>query len=246
LELQSQSNQNANASGNKFVFNNPKLREDGYNDFRKLWGPRENEDDWRRSEKIVFNTSDKSKTEGDTTQMENTNTSNLSKLTESDLLKNIPLTDSAFATSQARRIQALYTSGVLYKEILNENELAAQQFDLILAMKQEGITDLSSAFQLFKINEGSINAEKYKSYILDKYPNSDAANYFRDPDFYFKQKQNQAAAGIAYIQLLESYNRGNYQLVLNETNQIVETDKTNAYRAEYMLLTALASFKANY
>jgi hypothetical protein len=240
LELQNQSNQNANASGNKFVFNNPKLREEGYNDFRKLWGSRENEDDWRRSEKIVFNTSDKSKIEGDTSQKENTNVSITGKLTETDLLKNIPLTDSAFATSQARQIEALYTSGILYKEILSENELAAQQFEAILAMNKEGITDLSAAFQLFKINEGSANSDKYKNYILDKYPKSDAANYFRDPDFYVKQKLNQEATGLAYLQLLDSYNRGNYQSVVTETNQIVETDKTNAYRAEYMLLNVLA------
>ena len=241
LELQNQSNQNANASGNKFVFNNPKLREEGYNDFRKLWGPRENEDDWRRSEKVVFNTSDKSKQEEDTTINVNSTASNGSKLTEAELLKNIPLTDSAFSASQARQIEALYTSGVLYKEILSENDLAAQQFEAILAIKKEGLTDLSAAFQLFKINEGSGNGEKYKKYILDKYPNSDAANYFRDPDFYIKQKQNQESSGIAYLELLDSYNRGNYQSVLNETNQIISADVTNAYRAEYMLLNVLAA-----
>jgi hypothetical protein len=241
LELQNQSNQNANTSGNKFVFNNPKLREEGYKDFKKLWGTRENEDDWRRSEKIVFNSADKSNEDSDTTQEENLNTSKGSKLTEADLLKNIPLSDSSFAASQSRKIEALYTSGVLYKEILGENELAGQQFEAIIAMKKEGITDLSAAFQLYKINEGSGNSEKYKNYILEKYPNSDAANYFRDPDFYVKQKQNQEAAGVAYIQLLEAYNRGNYQAVLTESNQIIETDKTNAFRAEYMLLNVLAA-----
>jgi hypothetical protein len=241
LELQSQSNQNANASGNKFVFNNPKLREDGYNEFRKQWGPRENEDDWRRSEKIVFNTGDKQNSESDSSQNQSGNASTSSKITIEDLMKNIPLTDSAFAASQARQIEALYTSGVLYKEILNENDLAAVQFESVLDMKKEGITDLSSAFQLYKINEGNPNASKYKEYILSKYPNSDAANFFRDPDFYIKQKKNQEAAGQVYLQQLDSYDKGNYQLVFNETKNIIENDKTNAFRAEYMLLNALAA-----
>lgn len=241
IELQNQSNQNTNASGNKFVFNNPKLREEGFKDFKKLWGTRENEDDWRRSEKIVFNTSDKSKQADDSAKNENKNWASGSKFTETDLLKDIPLTDSAFAASEARQIEALYKSGVLYKEILGENELAAQQFEAILLKKKEGITDLSSAFQLYKINEGSAKGDKYKNYILDKYPNSDAANYFRDPDFYIKQKQNEQTASVAYLQQLESYNRGNYQSVLNETNKIINTDKSNAFRAEYMLLNALAA-----
>ncbi|MBM3184764.1 MAG: hypothetical protein FJZ67_00550 [Bacteroidetes bacterium] len=241
LELQNQSNQNGNASGNKFVYNNPKLREEGYKDFKNLWGTRENEDDWRRSEKTVFNTSDKSKQEGDSSKNISANTPSGGKLTEEDLLKNIPLTDSSYAASEVRLIDALYKSGVLYKEILGENELAAQQFEAILLKKKEGITDLSSAFQLYKINEGSTKSDKYKNHILEKYPNSDAANYFRDPDFYIKQKQNQQASGVAYLQQLDSYNRGNYQSVLNETNKIVATDKTNAFRAEYMLLNALAA-----
>ena len=240
LELQNQSNQSGNANGNKFVFNNPKLREEGYNDFKKLWGTRENEDDWRRSEKTIFNTTDKSK-EGDSLKNVTPTVASGNKLTEEDLLKNIPLTDSAFTASEVRLIDALYKSGVLYKEILGENELAAEQFESILLKNKEGITDLSSAFQLYKINEGSSKSEKYKDYILKKYPNSDAANYFRDPDFYVKQKQNQQAAGIAYLQQLESYNRGNYQSVLIETNQVISTDKTNAFRAEYMLLNALAA-----
>lgn len=241
LELQNQSSQNANASGNKFVFNNPKLREEGYKDFKKLWGTRENEDDWRRSEKIVFNISEKSKQEGDSSKNENMTAATGSNLTEADLLKNVPLTDSAFAASEARQIEALYSSGVLYKEILGENELAAQQFEVILLKKKEGITDLSSAFQLYKIYEGSSKTDKYKNYILNRYPNSDAANYFKDPDFYIKQKQNQQEAEKAYLQQLESYNRGNYQSVLNETNEIIERDKSNAFRAEYMLLNALSA-----
>jgi hypothetical protein len=241
LELQSQSNQSGSASGNKFVYNNPKLRDEGYNEFKKLWGTRENEDDWRRSEKTVFNISDKSKQEVDSSKNVSSNASTGSKLTEEDLLKNIPLTDSAFTASEVRLIDALYKSGVLYKEILGENELAAQQFEAILLKNKDGITDLSSAFQLYKINEGSLKSDKYKNHILDKYPNSDAANYFRDPDFFVKQKQNQQAAGIAYLQQLESYNRGNYQSVMNETNQIISSDKSNAFRAEYLLLNALAT-----
>lgn len=241
LALQNQSNQNTNATGSKFVFNNPKLREDGFNEFRKLWGSRENEDDWRRSDKVVFSSSDKNKTQTDSTGKTITTSTIETKLTEADLLKDIPLTDSAFKASQTRLMDALYTSGVLYKEVLNENELAARQFAAVLAIKKESLTDLSSAFQLYKIYEGSGNADKYKQYILDKYPNSDAANYFRDPDFYVKQKQNEQLASIAYLQLLDFYNKGNFEYVLRESDKIIEEDKSNAFRAEYMLLNVLAS-----
>ncbi len=241
LALQSQSNQNTNASGSKFVFNNPKLRDEGYNEFKKMWGTRDNEDDWRRSDKVVFSSIDKNKDQTDSSGKASSTASAATKLTEADLLKDIPLTDSAFRASEIRLMDALYTSGVLYKEVLNENDLATQQFEAVLALKKEGLTDLSSAFQLYKINDGSGNGDKYKQYILNKYPNSDAANYFRDPDFYVKQKQNQQSAGIAYLEQLDAYNKGRYQAVLSESSRVIEGDKSNAFRAEYMLLNVLAA-----
>lgn len=240
LALQNQSNQNTNATGSKFVFNNPKLREDGFNEFKKLWGVRENEDDWRRSEKIVFNTTDNKSEDSDSSNQISQNSTKTSKYSEEELLKNIPLTDSALIASQYRLSEALYSAGVLYKELLNENELASKQFEAVLALRKQSLTDLSSAFQLFKINEGSGNAEKYRQHILDNYPNSDAANYFRDPDFYIKQKENQQTAEIAYTELLDLYNNGKYLNVVEESNHVIENEPSNAFRAQYLLLNALA------
>jgi hypothetical protein len=55
LALQQSQTTATTGNANKFIFNNPKLREDGYNEFRKNWGVRENTDDWRRSERIILN-----------------------------------------------------------------------------------------------------------------------------------------------------------------------------------------------
>ena len=239
LALQTQANNNSK-SDSKFVFNNPKMRDDGYNEFRKLWGTRENEDDWRRSEKIVNPNATKEGTKG----QDSTTTASKDKedtLNVASLLKNIPLTPEALEESRERLMDALYTSGVLYKEILNESELAAEQFEAVLKLKKECLTDLSSAFQLYKLNEGSAQQNIYKEYIIDHYPQSDAAKYFKDPDFYVKQKQNQKAAETEYLTLLEKYNQREYSKVLNATQAVLDKDKSNAYRAEYLLLNVLAA-----
>jgi hypothetical protein len=242
---QNQPNTGAVNNSNKFIFNNPKLREDGYNEFRKMWGQRENEDDWRRSEKIVLNTAANatSKTDSSATQAQNTGAKD--SLTIDELRKNLPLSDTAFAQSQERLLEARYTAGVLYKEVLGETELAAAQFQAILDMNQTNLTDLSAAFQLYKLNEGNEQAETYKKYILKKYPNSDAANFFRDPDFYVKQKESALKDQQTYLKVLEKYNQESYTQVLTETQAIVDNDLSNAYRAEYMLLNALAFGQLN-
>jgi hypothetical protein len=232
-------------NANKFIFNNPKLREDGYNEFRKLWGPRENEDDWRRSEKIVLNDPSLNASNQDSSALTAQNQPAQDSLTIDELRKNIPLTDSSFALSEQRLLEARYSAGILYKEVLGELELAAGQFQAILDMFKKNPTDLSAAFQLYKLNEGNQEAETFKNYILKNYPSSDAANFFRDPDFYVKQKESALKDQQKFVKLLEKYNQESYTHVLAETQLIVDNDLSNAFRAEYMLLNALAYGQLN-
>jgi len=240
LALQDQANNNSGGSNaNKFVFNNPKLREAGLNEFKKTWGVRENEDDWRRSEKIVNVINAKGNNGKDSINTV-ASKSKEDTLNLASLLKNIPLTEEAMKASKERLMDALFTSGVLYKEILNEEELAEIQFKKVLAQKNIGLTDLSSAFQLYKINEASGEKERYKDHIIDYYPNSDAAKYFKDPDFYLKQKENSKQAEKQYVALVDRYNGQDYRYVATESQKIIDKEKTNAYRAEYMLLNVLA------
>jgi hypothetical protein len=238
LALQQSQPTNTNTNANKFIFNNPKLREEGYNEFRKNWGLRENTDDWRRSERIVLN-AEISVQDQDSSQAQ-VNSTPKDSLSIESLLKNIPLTEEAFKASQERLLEALYTSGVLYKEILNETELAAAQFLVIQSKNLVHPTDLSAAFQLYKIYESTSDADKYRQYILDKYPSSDAAKYFKDPDFYVKQKLSAQKDQESYLELLKKYDQGYYAQVQAATQGVVDNDPANAYRAEYLLLNVLA------
>jgi hypothetical protein len=222
-----------------------KLLEDGYDEFRKLWGQRDNEDDWRRSEKMVVNDPSLNSEDKDSSALVAQNQTSKDSLTIDVLRKNIPLSDSSFALSEQRLIEARYTAGILYKEVLGETALAAAQFQAILDMFKLNPTDLSAAFQLYKLNEGSEEAENYKKYILKNYPSSDAAQFFKDPDSYVKQKESAQKDQQKYLKLLEKYNQESYSQVLTETQQVVDNDLSNAFRAEYMLLNALSFGQLN-
>ncbi len=150
------------------------------------------------------------------------------------------MTDSAFAASELRLFEALYTSGVLYKEILNENELAQVQFERVLAKNKRNLTDLSSAFQLYKINESSGKKQVFIDHILEYYPKSDAAKYLKDPDFYIKQKESEKLNEEAYIEMAELYFAGRYNEVASASLKVIDEDLTNAFRAEYLLLHVFA------
>ncbi len=242
LALQEQKNANSNNS-NKSVFTNPKLRDQGYEDFRKAWGSRDNEDHWRRSDKILFaNTADSDSIASDSVYIEEIG---IDSMTIEDLRKNLPLSDSLFALSESKLVEALYQSGVLYKEILNESVLAQEQFNRVLKINQRNSTDLSSAFQLYKLNEASGKKDKYAQHILTYYPSSDAAKYLNDPDFYIKQKESERQDAQAYLSLVEMYYSKLYDQVIDSTDQIIQDDLSNAYRADYLLLNVFANGQIN-
>ncbi len=227
-------------SGAKGYWNNARARAEGVDDFKRLWGVRENEDDWRRSEKTTLTIGVGEEVEegeindsipelGDTLNVEY-------------LMSSIPLSDSALTESNKRLLQAHYNAGVIYKEQLNELKIAQTEFEAVLDKNIEDPHNLMSAFQLYKIFEGgdAVQAKKYKDYILNNYPNSDYANYLRDPDYFIKKKEMDALAEKEYVKVLERYNRGLYYPVITKADLVIENEKTNSFRAKYMLLKALS------
>jgi tetratricopeptide (TPR) repeat protein len=231
-----------NGAGSKWYFNNPKTRNDGLEEFKKLWGQRENEDDWRRSDKTTFVIKTD---EEDTTGTLTPPSDDPDSLTVEMLLKDIPLSDSALQASTDRMLEALYVSGVIYKEQLNEPQLARKQFNTVRDKELICDTDLSSAYQLFKMDEGNESGERQKEHILNNYPNSDYANYLRDPNFFIKRKELEALAVQEYVTILERYNRGLYYPVLAKADLVIESERSNPYRAKYMLLKAMCIGQMN-
>lgn len=241
-----QENQNVfvqGGDGGKWYWNNAKTREEGYQEFKRLWGVRENEDHWRRSEKIDV-ISDVVIEEG---EVDSLITEPTDTLTVENLLKYIPLSDSALARSNERLLEAEYNASVIYKEELNEVGTATEGFESVIARKVENKHNLLAAYQLYQIYEKKdpTSAAKYKSYIMDNYPTSDFANYLRDPDYFIKKKERDALAEQEYTTVLDRYNRGLYYPVLTKANQVIENEKDNQFRSKYLLLKALAQGQLN-
>lgn len=246
LQKQSSSNQNNDVNGSKWYWNNAKNRSEGYDEFRKLWGVRENEDNWRRSEKtstVILN----EEIVDTTNQVITSEKKEEDTLTVERLMSRLPLTDSAIVESNARLLTALFNSGVIYKEQLMENQMAIKQFNAVLDRKVESNYNLLSSYQLYKMYSESepAKAEIQKEYILNYYPNSDYANFLRDPEYFIKKKERDAIAEKDYLTLLNRYNRGLYSPVIAISDIVINTEKDNIYRAKYMLLKALSIGQIN-
>jgi hypothetical protein len=251
-QLQMEQMAQSGGGGNRFYFNNPKSINEGFEEFRQYWGARENEDDWRRSNKPL-----NMDMEFDDPNMEDTllaeeeitdpNQVQVEELTPEILMINVPLSDSMLLASNNRLLENLYKAGMIYKEQLSEEMLAAEQFDRVVKHGVENEHNVLSAFQLYQIFENKDQGKKafYRSYIMDNYPKSDYANYLRDPDYFIKRKELDALAQKEYLKSVERYERGLYYPVIMKAENVIANEPNNKYRAQYFILKAMAMGRIN-
>ena len=244
--LQQSNNFNQTQGGNKWYFRNAKTRQEGYEEFTRLWGDRKNEDDWRRSTKTPkVPTGD---AEADSLGNEDLSVDELpaDSLTVDILIKDIPLTDAAMDSSNALLAEALYNAGLIYKDQLKELRMAEKNFVRGVNMSYESEFRLRSAFELYKMNteRNPSMAEVNKQFIIGNYPESDYAAYLKDPDYFVKKKELEAETEKAYVKTLERFEKGYYYPALRECEEALAAEETSL-TPKYMLLKALCQGKLN-
>lgn len=231
-----------NQGGGKWYWNNEKARTEGFEEFRKQWGQRENEDNWRRSEKIVFAINEIGSDTSATTEA--TAPPKEDSLTAESLLAKVPQSDSAIEASRKRMMNAYFDAGVIYQEQLNEKKLAEKQFQTVIDKPFESDMKLLSAYQIYKLySPEEPMAQTQKDYILINYPNSDYAGYLRDPDYFIKKKEREKLTLEEYLADLDKFERGLYYPVVLKANNVLATQPLNPYRPKYLLLKAYAQAK---
>jgi len=243
-QLQEMASKGATGSGNKWYWNNTKARQEGFEEFKRQWGARENEDDWRRSEKIAFASFNDPNADSNAVSAEPEET--IDSLTPESLLAKLPLTDSLLQKSRERMMSAYFDAGRIYQDQLNEKTLAEQQYVTIIGKPFESNYKLLSSYQIYKMyDQGDGKALAQKEYILTNYPTSDFAGYLRDPDYFIRKKEREKVAEQEYLTDLDRFERGLYYPALLKANQVISTQKENQFRPKYYLLKAKAQAKLN-
>lgn len=240
----SSSGPNQGGSGGKWYFYNQKQRTEGFEDFKRIWGQRTFEDDWRRSNKMptIADMGDGTSEEGELADSLAEETEPVDPFAVETLLAGIPEGDSSIAALQEEMLEAKYKAGRIYQGELEEDQLAIEQYEDIISRKIEDKHVLLSSFQLYQLYQGKDEAKvsEHKNYILNNYPNSDYANFIRDPNFFIKKKEREKLDMDDYLKVVDRFGQGMYSIVKIRANSIIENDPANAYRSGYMLLSAMS------
>ena len=183
-QAQQMSRQNTQTGGKWYFYNQSSLSL-GQDEFRKKWGSRKLEDNWRRSNKTVTEWDDMLST-AENNEAEDTK-KGLDNKSRDYYLVDIPLTDSAYKVSQQKMEEAYFNLGVVYKDKFADYPLAIDAFTDYMKKYPRSEKEVSAMFNLYKtylLQKDYANADVYKKLIIREYPETDYAKILNDPDYY--------------------------------------------------------------
>ncbi len=228
-------NNNNNNQGGKWYFYNPSLVSRGANEFKKNWGTRKLEDDWRRSNKNT-NTFVEDEEIIDSTRITDNKTVEY-------YLQDLPLNDSSLTASENKIIESLFGAAEVYEEKLQDYQEAINTYELLISRYPKNIYELESFYRLYKLCDKTGNTARsdyYKNQIITRYPNSRYAKILSDPNYILQIRAKEQKAISFYQNTLKKYNENKYSEVITDANSGTQSYPDSDTYPNFLFLKAKA------
>ncbi len=224
-----------NTSGGKWYFYNPATLSFGMSEFRKKWGKRKLEDDWRRKDKKII-----SSFEVDSSAIDSSAIATKNKKDPQFYLDQLPSSIEDFELSNTQIKEALFQVGTIYKEDLEEITKSTEVFSTLYARfsDDEQYAPLScySIYLNHTDIDNKLEAQNSKQVLLERFPKSIYAQMLTNPDFKLEATNKLAKKELDYRAVFANYSLEEYQQVIDKTTVILE----NEYQSKYLFLRALS------
>jgi len=223
-----------NSSGT-FYFYNPQTVGFGTQEFRRIWGNRPNEDNWRLSNKTQIRMASEETGEAIALETEEPEECKVSYYTSK-----IPTDQSEIDSLSVARNNAYFKLGLLYKEQFKEEELAIQNLEHLLTLQPGDNLELPSTFHLYRLYE-NIDEEKatyYKNQLVNNYPNSNFTKVVVNPGEQLSSSEDTPEK--IYAEVYHNYEEELYEEVIKNTTKAIATYQGMKIVAKFELLRAYA------
>lgn len=237
-----QNNNTLQNQESQWYFYSPTAKSYGENEFKKKWGARKLEDNWRRSNKKTTDGESQEENLAESTDKK----SKLSNKSREYYEVNIPLTDSALKVSHERIRDGLYNSGFIFYNSLNEPILATRQYDEIIQRYPSNPISADAAFQLYTIflqlnNEGK--ALEYKTFINNNFPNTVFYNILNNPGYITELQTKEKEIANHYEKAYLLYQEENYSQAYEMSNYGMVNYSNHKLVPKYELIKSLSEGK---
>ncbi len=238
-----------------FYFYNTSAKGTGFNDFRKKWGvKRPLEDNWRRSNKNQAEGGSGGFAEdgASTSNTLNISSSGAAKIDRAKLMKDIPLTEQQQTASSQKIVDALYNSGIMYKEKFKDTESAIEAFENMLSRFDSTKYEVVAYYQLYRMyllketnkkttgffSDNKSSSLYYKDLILTQYPNTEFAKLLQ-PESVVEDKNGKSdAEKIAYRNAFALYKQNNLTEALLKADSLISAYPNSKILSKFCYLKA--------
>lgn len=240
--------QDPTAAG-QWYFYNPNIRTQGEMEFRRKWGNRKLEDNWRRLNKgVSTGPAESNLAESGRNGGQEESGKALSNKSREYYLKDIPFTDSLREISNKRIEEALFNAGTLYFEKLNEPLLSAGSYRELIRRFPGSTYEPQALYNLYSIFSGlgkTADAMTYRNMLTAKYPDNYYARVLTDPEYIDHLREEQQKPVRRYLEVYNNYLQERYPEVVAGATRSLRDEKDTSLVAKYLYLKALAFARLN-
>ena len=230
-----------NTTAGKWYFYNPSTLSFGLSEFRKKWGKRKLEDDWRRKDKKTLNLF----LETDSANNDSVIVSEKNKKNPEFYLSQLPKNKEDFDRSNNKIKESLYQMAIIFRDILSENETSIKTFFRIVEKypKDESYSSLAlyNIYYLYVNQKKNTKAKEIKKELLVSFPNSMCAKILNDTASFTSILQEQLTPEGEYDQIFKLYEDEKYEDIIVRADSLIK--KANIQKHLLIKAMSYASLK---
>ena len=241
------------AQKGEWYFYNPQLIKQGQQEWRRRWGTRTLEDNWRRQNKqVVASFSDYDTDEDDADGLDSIPTTDSTTITptyETDThkpeyyLQQIPRTPEALAMSDSLWRQAMIALVYIYRDKVQDEALAMETMQQ-LEQRNASHPDLLDTYYGYYLYALRYNqqdqAAQWRQKITTYYPTSTQAQIVAQPDYFDKLKRMAQEQDSLYALTYTAYARAQYDIVKTNTQYAEREYPLSPLMPRFLFLNAIS------
>jgi tetratricopeptide (TPR) repeat protein len=219
----------------KWYFYNTQSLGFGKTEFKKIWGDRKLEDNWRWSEKATSNNS----IDADSVKATKVNL----RYDLDSYVNSIPTKKGVLDTLATDRNQALYELGLIYKEQFKNQKLAKLRLERVASLnpKEKLILPINwHLYQLYLASEDVDKATMHKSVILNQYQDTQFAKIILNPNEKIEEEVAVNEVEKVYKKMYYLYKENKFEEVVTKIDEYVATVPNSKLVPKFELLKAFS------
>ena len=241
------------AQRGEWYFYNPQLIKQGQQEWRRRWGTRPLEDNWRRQNKqVMASFTDYDTDEDDADGLDSiptTDSTTTTPIYETDThkpeyyLQQIPRTPEALAMSDSLWRQAMIALVYIYRDKVQDEALA---MEAMLQLENRNAThpdllDTYYGYYLYALRyDQQDQAAQWRQKITTYYPTSTQAQIVAQPDYFDKLKRMAQEQDSLYAHTYTAYSRAQYDIVKSNTQYAEREYPLSPLMPRFLFLNAIS------